>query len=544
MIKIGPRDFPPFVRFELRAEFRSRIFAAFAERVADAQVPLDPEAFWHSVETEFDRSRYELIYGSLAGWILKTLERESLEARALIARNPKLSPYSIYHTLATLEQKQLIQKSEGRWMLRKEHFEQLHVADLAKIIDLRQKGRRRKNALSLTDLQMATYLWPAYQRVSTRAGTSVNAKSYGRYYEDHFALARAVKEWAQGDTNIPQWALRAIADLTGVDIEERDAIVHYTLPPGVKISPYYKGRYKIPIELSTDFDLITLQLLMRCSESGSVYQERRKKELFKRLYHTFGSFQSDRIPSCIWEIIAYYYHIPTCQRSSVRIPTRMKERWEQLPEHERTMTKILVLELLFNLDDRKKTYELIARSRNFLEDVAGILRDLGIGEITIRKRRDRPHYRAYLPSRAATMLKELKERIDQDKIEKGVAFLDEPGREVFIRRVKDYWGEEGVAIISNLAMDRGTRDLDLARASGVTPQEVRRFLYEFEDRAIVTHLREETPELVEYYYYLNPAGIWRFLEEHEKRELEEQERIHYPFPETVYQRRRLYSHIG
>jgi transcription initiation factor IIE alpha subunit len=541
------RDFPPFVRFELEESFRRKIFAAFANQVGEAELGLHPETFWRSVEEEFDRSRHELIFGSLSGKILKTLELGPLEAKELLEKNPELSPYSIYHALVKLKKKKkLIDKKDGRWELKKGQFDHLRVSDLAKIIDLRQKGCRRKNALSITDVQMATYLWPEYERAADRAGIPSRSASYGKYYEDHFALARAVKEWARGDTNIPQWALVAIADLANVDIEGREVIVNYALPPGVKITPYYKGRYKLPIEISADFDLIALQILMKSSASGLVHPVKRKKELFKRLYHTFGSFQSDRIPLSIREIIAYYYYIPCCGKSSVRIPDRMKERWEQLSDHEQIITKILVLELLFNLDYRKRTYELISRSKDFLEDVSGIIRDLGAGDMTIRKRKDRPHYRSYLPKKVVIKLKELKENVEIFKIEKGIEFLDEKERKELIGEVKKYWDENGVNIISSLAMDKGVRDLDLARASGVTPQEVRRLLYELEDRAIITHLREETPELVEYYYYLNPEGIKRFLGEHKKGETEEQEKIKYPFPEELafHQRRRLYSGIG
>ncbi|RZN38782.1 MAG: hypothetical protein EFT35_04315 [Methanophagales archaeon ANME-1-THS] len=285
---------------------------------------------------------------------------------------------------------------------------------------------------------------------------------------------------------------------------------------------------------------------MKSSESGLVHPVKRKKELFKRLYHTFGTFQSDRIPRCIREVIAYYYGIPCCSKSAMRIPERMQERWKNLPDHERTITKILVLELLFNLDYQKRTYELISRSKDFLEDVSGIIRDLGVGDITIRKRIDRPHYRSYLPKKAVINIKNLKEDVKNLKIEKGIEFLDETDRKELIRRIKKDWDENGVTIISSLAMDKGVRDLDLARASGVTPQEVRRLLYELEDRGILTHLREETPELVEYYYYLNPAGIKRFLGEHTEREAGEYEKVQYPFPEELafYQRRRLYSGVG
>ncbi|MDI6885153.1 MAG: hypothetical protein QMD22_02165 [archaeon] len=115
-----------------------------------------------------------------------------------------------------------------------------------------------------------------------------------------------------------------------------------------------------------------------------------------------------------------------------------------------------------------------------------------------------------------------------------------------MRAVKKCWGEKGVNIISNLTLDNGVRDLDLARASGVTPQEVRRILYELADSAIITCVREKSPELVEYYYYLNPEGIKRFLVENRKEKAEKKEELKYPFPEeyTLYQRKKLFSGVG
>jgi hypothetical protein len=393
---------------------------------------------------------------------------------------------------------------------------------------------------------MATYLWPRYEHACDRTGIPSQSTSYGRWYQNHFALARAVRDWNKGATNIPQWALIAIAELADVDIEEREVISSYSLPPGVKITPYYKGRYKLPIEVTADFDIIALQILMKRSENGLVYPLKRKKEIFKRLYHTFGSFQSERIPLSIREIIETYYQIPRYRKNSVRIPTRMKERWEKLPAHEQVITKILVLELLFNLDQRKRTYELISRSKDFLEDLSGILKELGIGDITFHKRKDRPHYRSYLPKNVREKLKELKESMEKFKIEKGLDFLLETERIELIRAVKRYWGEKGVNIIANLTLDNGVRDLDLARASGVTPQEVRRILYELADRAIITGIREKSLELVEYYYYLNPDGIKRFLVEERKEKSEKKEELKYPFPEefTLYQRKKLFSGVG
>jgi DNA-binding HxlR family transcriptional regulator len=539
-------DFPPFVRFELEEHFRRKIFAQFVNTVSDVAVDIVPSEFWRSVEEEFGQSRYELIFGSVRGKILKTLAQNPLKTTELLKSNPDISPYTLYHVLGWLKNHQYIQKKDEQWGLQKDYFNQLSVPDLAKIIDLRHKGLRRRSALSMKDLEMATYLWPKYERARNLEGLHAQPSSYGRRYQNHFALARAAKEWERGKVNTPQWALIAIADLTDLDIEEREVIASYSLPPGVKIVPNYKGQYKIPIELTSDFDALALQILLKSSNDGIVHPAKYKKALFKRLHYAFGSFQSNRIPLSIRELLEYYYQIPCCNRNSFRLPARMKKRWAGLSDHEKKIAQILVLEMLFDLGQSRRTYEIISRSKDLLDDVSDIMNDLGIGTITIHKRKDRPHYRSYLPRTVKENLIELKENVGKSKIEKRVDFLVETEREALIRKVKNYWGDTCVDIISNVTLDKGTRDMDLARASGIKPQVVRKILYELREQGIVTDIREETPELVEYYYYLCPDGIKKFLvEEQSPVKTDSEKEVTYPFPEdfTVYQRRRLFSEV-
>ncbi|NQE54979.1 hypothetical protein C5S29_15480 [ANME-1 cluster archaeon GoMg3.2] len=540
------RDFPPFIRFELEGRFRRKVFAKFLKNVSAVEVDLPPEDFWSSAEEEFELSRYELVFGKLRGRILKTLEESPLSAKEIIKINPDLSPNSIYHAIIWLKDQKHLKKRQGCWELKKDYFEHVRISDLAKVINFRAKGERRRYGISIIELEMATFLWPSYERACDLEGVSFKNPSYGKYYQNHFALARAVKEWERGDTNIPQWALIAIAEFINVDIEQKEVISSYCLPPGVEITPYYKRRYKLPIELSPELDTIALQILMKGSEEGLIYPPKHKKEIFKRLYHTFGSFQSGRIPLSIREIIETYYQSPSCRRNAIRIPNRMKERWEQLPYQEKTLSKIRVLEMLFGLDQEKGNYELISRSIYLLEDVSSILKDLGIGRIKIIKRKDRPHYRSYLPKKVKENLEGLKEQLEIAKIEKRLAFLAEKDRIKLIKKVKSHWGDKGVNILSNLKLDKGVRDLDLARACGMTAREVRKILYELKDKAIITYIREETLELLEYYYFLNPDGIENFLAARKEVKEEKVEEAKYPFPEefSIYQRRRMCSEVG
>jgi DNA-binding HxlR family transcriptional regulator len=538
------RDFPPFIRFELTASFRRKVFSHFTDRVGQLDVDISPVDFWRAAETEFGTSRYELIMGSLRGGIIKKLDERPLTTKTILKSTPHFSPYSVYHALIWLREHGLVEKRADEWAIRADYFARVHVADLARVHDLRHEGLRRKNALSMKDLETAIYLWPWYEHKAERDARHIEVSAYGRSYENHFSLARAVKAWEKGAINIPQWALIAITDLTGHDVEEQGAIASYSLPPGVRIVPYYKNRYKIPLELSPDFDVIALRILLKCSEDGVIHPRKYRKMVFKNLYHTFGLFHSTRIPLSIREIIAHHYRVPPGDKASFRIPTRMRARWESLPQLEHELAQILVLEMLFELDKPRRTYELISRSEGFLKDVALLVKELGLGELRIHKRRDRPHYRTYLPKSVKENLERLKEDTERFKIERGAEFLSEEARIELFKRVKDRWGERGVNIIANLSMAAGVRDLDLARAAGVTPKEVRKLLYEFKDHGLVTDVREETSTLVEYYYYLSAAGITKFLAtkpsvEQARRE----EELTYPFPEefSYYQRRRIFS---
>ena len=80
----------------------------------------------------------------------------------------------------------------------------------------------------------------------------------------------------------------------------------------------------------------------------------------------------------------------------------------------------------------------------------------------------------------------------------------------------------------------------------MTPREVRKILYELKDRAIIAYIREETTELLEYYYYLSPEGIANFLAGGKEMKEEKVEEAKYPFPEefSIYQRRRMCSEVG
>ena len=546
------RDFPPFIRLELNESFRREIFALFVQSVGSTVVPVFSDEFWRSAEAEFGRSRYELIFGHARGKILKTLAERPSKTKEVQECNHDIPLNTIYHTLIWLKDHGFIHKNERRWAIKKDYFNHLTVSDLAKITDLRHPGLRRKNALSMKDLEMATYLWPKYERASEQGGLHAQSQpeSYGKWYQNHFALARAVKEWEKGTINIPQWALVAIADHIGRDLdsEERRAVASYSLPPGIKITPQYKGRYKIPIELAPDFDALALQILLKSSNDGVVHPTRYKKALVKQLHFTFGSFQSTRIPLSIRAIIMQYYQIPSpCSKRSFRIPERMKERWKKLPEHEKTLAQIMVLEMLYDLNrsPARTSYEITSRSKPFLDDVASVLNELGAGHITIHKRKDCPHYRSYLPKRVKANLRELKENVDASKIEKGIDFLAHTERATLIRKIKNDQGEHGVSIISNLQLDTGVNDLDLARATGVKLQEVRKTLYELRNRAIVTDIREETAGHVDYYYYLCPEGIKKFLAEKRPVKTEKEDEVVYPFPDefAYYQRRRRYFEV-
>jgi transcription initiation factor IIE alpha subunit len=91
-------------------------------------------------------------------------------------------------------------------------------------------------------------------------------------------------------------------------------------------------------------------------------------------------------------------------------------------------------------------------------------------------------------------------------------------------------------------LDKGVRDLDLARACGMTPKAVRKILYELKDKAIISYIREETLELLEYYYYLNPDGIDNFLAARKEVKEEKVEEAKYPLEyEYQWKTSKIYS---
>ena len=106
------KDFPPFVRFELEEHFQRKIFSEFVKRVSEAEVDVYPEKFWRSTEEEFEKSRYELIFGTVRGRILKTLEKGPLKAQKVLERNPDISPYSIWEVVS----KSLRPRTSGKRM--------------------------------------------------------------------------------------------------------------------------------------------------------------------------------------------------------------------------------------------------------------------------------------------------------------------------------------------------------------------------------------------------------------------------------------------
>ena len=77
--EIHIRDFPPFIRFVLEEGFRRKIFAKFLKSVREVEVDLPPEEFWSSAEEEFEKLRYELIFGKVTRKDIKNSQKKSIK---------------------------------------------------------------------------------------------------------------------------------------------------------------------------------------------------------------------------------------------------------------------------------------------------------------------------------------------------------------------------------------------------------------------------------------------------------------------------------
>ncbi len=383
-------DFPPFIRVGLERTARKELFSSAMKKVKKVKR-----------EYKGDEDLFMRLYGEKKGKIFTLLLKGPQSARTLIAESG-LSPSAVYHFLGELRKKGVISKKGHLYDLEKRPYD-VDVLLLSDIVTLEEDpALRRKYGISIAELEVAYYLWDRYQEVAPEKG------GYAQTYHSVYTLADAIHRWRTGRTDMPVWALEQLTVLSGVDVNREKSVNQYHLPPGIAITPYHENEYKLPIIVDSNLDKIVVQLLQKMSKNHLYTFPKKKTVLFESLHRSFGEFDDStaRIPSALTEILKSHYKIHRLKRSSARIPSCMKDRWLNLNR----LTQIeeessLLLHVISLSSQSNGGFEITSRSKPFLHDISRLSSDLGLGTLTIRKKQNRPHYRAYFSERKVDALK-------------------------------------------------------------------------------------------------------------------------------------------
>jgi hypothetical protein len=387
---INITDFPPFIRVNLERGARKELFLSAMKEVKKVKR-----------EYKGDETLFMRLYGEKKGNIFNLLLKGPQPAQKLIEASG-LSPSAVYHFLGELRKQHIISKKGHVYSLEKK-FYSVDVLPLSDIVKLEEDpALRRKYGISIAELEVAHFLWDRYQQVAPKEG------GYAQTYHSVYTLADAIHRWRTGRTDTPVWALEQLTVLSGVDINKRKSVNQYHFPPGIAITPYYENQYTLPIVVDSTLDKIVVQLLQKMSKNHLYTFPKRKKILFESLHRRFGEFDDStaRIPSAITEILKSHYKMHQLKRSSARIPSRMRERWSDLTRLIQIEEESSLLLHVVSLSSRSNGgFEITSRSKPFLHDISRISSDLGLGTLTIRKKHNRPHYRAYLSESKLGVLK-------------------------------------------------------------------------------------------------------------------------------------------
>jgi len=383
---IGVREFPPFIRVALQQNVRKELFSQAMKKVG-------------TIKREYDAPEnvFDALYGKKKGKILQLLSEEPHTAVELIEKSG-LSPSAVYHFLHFLRKQHIVNK-KGRTYFLEEHSSD--VLSLNEIVRIEEDPLlRRKYGISIKELEIAYFLWDTFVEVAPEE------RGYARTYQSEYTLADAVHRWRTGRTDIPVWALDQLVELSGSNALK--GVTQYHLPPGIPVSPYYNGEYKLPLQVDGNLDKIVIQLLQKMSKNHLYTFPKGRRWLFERLHTSFGEFDdsTSRIPSAITEILKSYYGVKTLNRSSACIPSRMRARWSELnPLSQITEESSLLLHIISLSSRSNGGFEITSRSKSFLEDISHLASDLGLGALTVRKKHRRPHFRAYLSENKVDVLR-------------------------------------------------------------------------------------------------------------------------------------------
>lgn len=385
--RIPVREFPPFIRVTLGRRARKELFSDAMKKVG-------------SVKKEYTASGniFDALYGRKKGNILNLLSENPQSARTLIKKS-ELSPSAVYHFLRSLRAAHVVSKKGNTYYLEPTDFAELSLTDIVKLEE--DPSLRRRYGISIKELELAYFLWDRFTQVSPKN------RGYAKTYRSRYTLADAIHRWRTGRTDIPVWAVSRLGELSPMSTMRTGDVLQYHLPPGIPVNPYYNDEYKLPVQVNNNLDRILIQLVQKMSKNHLYTFPKGKKWLFDQLHKSFGEFDdsTSRIPSAITEILTSYYGVKTLNRSSARIPSRMRTRWAELNPLARITEESSLLLHIISLSSRSNGgFEITSRSKSFLHDISHLASDLGLGKLNVRKKHSRPHFRAYLSENKAAVL--------------------------------------------------------------------------------------------------------------------------------------------
>lgn len=230
-----------------------------------------------------------------------------------------------------------------------------------------------------------------------------------QFSRSKYNLAEAIHRWKNGQTDIPVWALNRLVELSELNMSAiMRSVLQYQQPPGIPVKPHYRGECRLPIKADNELNKIMIQLLLKISETNLYIFPKKKEWLFRKLHQKFGEFNdsTSRIPSAIIEILKSHYGIVRLKESSVRIPMKMRDRWLNLNILLRTAEQSsLLLHVISISSHAKGGFEVTSRSESFLQDISDLTSDLGLGNLIVHKKQERPHFRIFFSNGRVAALK-------------------------------------------------------------------------------------------------------------------------------------------
>ena len=401
---IGVREFPPFIRLTLKGSVRKELFSRAARKIG-------------TIKREYTITEEVLdaLYGPRKSKIIQMLKDRPHSIKALKSGSQS-STSAVYHFLKDLKKRRIITK-EGSTYYLEDDLNSLFLDEIVKIEE--DAVTRRKYGISTKEVELAFFLWDAFQELDTQD------KCYACAYHSKYTLADAVHRWKVGRTDIPVWAVNKLADLSQTDVCRIQGITQYHLPPGIPVNPLFHEEYKLPIQVDCNLDKIVIQLRHKMSKNNLYTFPKSKRWLFDNLHSKFGDFDDSnyRIPPVILEILKVYYGIETFKRSSARIPPRMKARWSELNPLIRIAEESSLVLHVISLSSRSNGgFEITSRSTSFLQDISAFTSGTSLGNLTVGKKDRRPHFRVYLSGSKVDILRRYAR-----------LFQDHPDLEIWLR---------------------------------------------------------------------------------------------------------------